>query len=291
MDRALDAQPAAFSLDELIATINQDVRSSEHSKMVLENLFGSAKSWGIFEKEGTELKELFIGGQASVLDISAYGQVAHGMKIKALVVGLLCERLLKERLIARKEEEATLIREGAYLTEGDVHAGEKAPLVWILIDEAHNFLPNDHETLASWPLIRILREGRQPGLTLILCTQQPGAIAIDALTQSDIVLSHRLTAKKDIDALSQVMQTYLPTALQRYIRELPSEKGSAVVLDDKLERIYPLQVRPRTSWHGGSAPTAIPKDVIKAIERAKKAKADAEKLAAESGSIFGHLNK
>jgi hypothetical protein len=43
------------------------------------------------------------------------------------------------------------------------------------------------------------------------------------------------------------------------MNQLPSEKGSAVILDDNSERLYPMRVRPRFTWHGGEAPTAIKK--------------------------------
>jgi len=39
--------------------------------------------------------------------------------------------------------------------------------------------------------------------------------------------------------------------------DLPSLKGSAIILDDNSERIYPIRVRPRFTWHGGEAPTSI----------------------------------
>jgi uncharacterized protein len=87
---------------------------------------------------------------------------------------------------------------------------QEYPLVWLVIDEAHEFLPKDISMLASSdPLITILREGRQPGISLILATQQPGKIHTDVLTQSDTVLSHRITAKIDTDALGTLMQSYM----------------------------------------------------------------------------------
>jgi len=259
LERAIKTQKAeSYGIDSITAYIIADKGASTHSKQLLLNRYASAKSWGIFSAKGTELNKLFVGGQTSILDLSVYTQMDRGAQIKALVIGLLCDKMLKTRLLARKEEEAELIKEGAYLHEKEAVAGKKAPLTWILIDEAHEFIPNNKETLASRPIIQILREGRQPGLTLVLATQQPGSIAADALTQADIVLSHRVTAKIDIDALGDVMQTYMPKALKTYIKQLPSMKGSAVVLDDKLERIYPLQIRPRISWHGGGDPSAIP---------------------------------
>ena len=79
-------------------------------------------------------------------------------------------------------------------------------MVWLVIDEAHEFLPREGETASSKPLIIILREGRQPGISLILATQQPGKIHTDVMTQSDIVLAHRVTSKPDVDALNHIMQ-------------------------------------------------------------------------------------
>jgi len=126
-----------------------------------------------------------------------------------------------------------------------------------IVHNCHEFLPHEGSTLASYPLIQLLREGRQPGISLVLATQQPGKIHTDVMTQSDIVISHRLTAKLDIGALNEIMQTYLAFDLDRYIDDLPRVKGAGIVLDDNSEKVYPLRIRPRFSWHGGEDPAAI----------------------------------
>ena len=120
-----------------------------------------------------------------------------------------------------------------------------------------NFFPLNGKTAASDALIQLLREGRQPGISVVLATQQPGQIHRDVMTQSDIVISHRVTSKPDLDALGYIMQTYLSESIRNYMNDLPSLKGSAIILDDNSERIYPMRVRPRFTWHGGEAPTAI----------------------------------
>ena len=127
------------------------------------------------------------------------------------------------------------------------------------VDEAHEFLRKEEneKTAATDALIQILREGRQPGISLVMATQQPGVIHRDAMTQSDVVIAHRLTAQPDIEALNSIMQTYLLESIRKNMAELPSMKGSAIILDDNSERIYPIRVRPRFTWHGGEAPTAI----------------------------------
>ena len=124
-------------------------------------------------------------------------------------------------------------------------------------DEVHEFLPEEGKTPATDALIQLLREGRQPGISMVMATQQPGALRRDAITQSDIILSHRVTAMPDIKALNEIMQSYLFENIKRYMDDLPSLKGSAIILDDNSERIYPMRVRPKFTWHGGEAPTAV----------------------------------
>jgi DNA helicase HerA-like ATPase len=131
------------------------------------------------------------------------------------------------------------------------------PIVWIFLDEAHEFLPMNEKTPATNSLIQLLREGRQPGISMVLATQQPGVIHRDVMTQSDIIISHRLTNKKDMEALNEIMQTYFFESIQKSMNSLPDLKGSAIILDDSSERLYPIRVRPRFTWHGGETPTAL----------------------------------
>ena len=143
---------------------------------------------------------------------------------------------------------------------------DKEPLVWLVVDEAHEFLPNKGKSAASKSLITILREGRQPGISLVLATQQPGKIHSDVITQSDIVIAHHLTANIDVEALGALMQSYMREGLGKQLAILPKESGAAVVFDDTNERIFPIRVRPRYTWHGGESPSAISKGEKKTIE-------------------------
>ena len=161
-------------------------------------------------------------------------------------------------MIARKNEEYQEIHKKLSVSE-DEASKQEFPLVWLGIDEAHEFLPVQGSTLASNPLITILREGRQPGISLILASQQPGKIHSDVMTQSDTVIAHRITAKLDTEALGTLMQSYMREGLVVQLDNLPRVKGSAIIFDDTNERMYPMRIRPRFTWHGGSAPTAIHK--------------------------------
>ena len=128
---------------------------------------------------------------------------------------------------------------------------------WLIIDEAHNFMPREGNAPSTEILRKIVKEGRQPGITLVLATQQPEKLDPDALSQCDIIISHRLTAENDVRALKSIMQTYMLYDIEKYINELPRLKGTAIILDDNSERLYKVRMRPRQSWHAGSSPVAI----------------------------------
>ncbi|MEK6935031.1 MAG: LAGLIDADG family homing endonuclease [Nanoarchaeota archaeon] len=245
-----------YDLDDIINKIRKNKKVLESVRDAAENRFVNAKRWGLFSSEGTEISDLVKRGEVTVIDTSAYTQVSGAWSIKNLVLGMVARKLLAERIVSRRLEELENIETSQrYLI--DVGRELEKPMIWLFIDEVHEALPRDGITPATDALVQLLREGRQPGISLVLATQQPGEIHKDVLTQSDIVLSHRLTAKKDIDALNEMMQSYLLAEIQDYMNGLPGEKGSAIILDDNSERIYPMRVRPKLSWHGGEAPSAI----------------------------------
>ncbi len=243
-----------------LTDIQNEVAVQEGSKSAVlsaKSLFRVADTWGIFAKpkhEATKVEDLISAGKSTVLDISAYSAIGS-FNVRALVISLISRSLFKKRMDARKAEEVLAVRYGVdYSSKKFIR---DMPLVWIFIDEAHEFLPKTGKTPATDALVQILREGRQPGISLVLATQQPGQIHGDVMTQSDIVLSHRVTAKPDVQALNQIMQTYVLDDIQKAMDELPSLKGSAIILDDNSERIYPMRIRPKFTWHGGESPMAV----------------------------------
>ena len=220
-------------------------------------LFEAASPWGIFAKkdeEATQVTELVSGGTTTVLDLSVYNSVG-AFNIRALVISILSRKIFSQRMEARKTEEINSVSRGLELLSSVEK--KEYPLVWIFIDEAHEFLPLEGKTVATDALVQLLREGRQPGISLVLATQQPGQIHRDVMTQADIVIAHRVTSKSDLEALNYIMQSYILESVKKHMDDLPALKGSAIILDDNSERIYSARIRPRFTWHGGEAPTAI----------------------------------
>jgi len=253
----LKEKKKSFSFEDIYYLIGRAENVSQEVKNSVMALFDAAKTWKVFDEEkGTSVRDLISAGETTVIDLSMYASLG-AFNVRALIIGLVSKKIFNERMASRKDEEIQAVQHGANYMRYQVV--REMPLVWIFIDEAHEFLPREGRTPATDALVQLLREGRQPGISLVMATQQPGKIHTDAMTQSDIVLSHRVTAKLDVQALNDITQSYLYESISDKLNGLPRLKGSAIILDDNSERIYPMRVRPRFTWHGGEAPTAIKK--------------------------------
>ncbi|MEM7815030.1 MAG: hypothetical protein QXF55_01665, partial [Candidatus Aenigmatarchaeota archaeon] len=236
----LKASGRDYSLDDITKELAA-AEGFEAEKLALENRFEAAKGWGIF---GTaKMPEILEPGKLTIIDVSLTPQ-----NVRALLIAMVSRKLFAERTVARRKEE---------LAETEGRPIKRTPMCWLLIDEAHNFIPDEGRPASLEPLLKIVREGRQPGITLVLATQRPEKLHPDALAQTDLLISHRLTAKPDIDALKRIMQTYLLFPIEKYMNDLPKLKGVAIILDDNSERLYSIRMRPRQSWHAGASPVAL----------------------------------
>ncbi|WP_440946232.1 ATP-binding protein [Methanosarcina sp. T3] len=235
-----------YSFEDIISEIFRDTRSDPITKGAAENYFRAVKAWGLFSKEGTQLSELISGGRTTVLDVSPL----ENENVCAAAVSILAGRLYAERLEARRVYEKKQM--------GEKPEGEEFPMAWLFIDEAHIFVPAGKESLASEVLInRCLRQGRQPGISMVLATQRPASLHPDVVSQSDLLICHRLTSSDDILALESSRPLYMQESLRTYLKKMGSEKGAALIVDDHSESVHIVRVRPRRSWHGGGEPSAL----------------------------------
>ena len=245
-----------FGIDDIISSIENDERLDRKTKLSCVSRFENVKSWGIFSKNAGPIREMLKGGQVTVLDLSPYVAMPGGWEVKALALGIIAKKIFVERMLVRKTEELFDIVNKTQLVKQE-KIEDDLPMPWIVVDEAHEFLPEKGETPATKGLMTILREGRQPGVSLILATQQPAKIHADAITQSDIVIAHRLTASFDLEALDKIFLSYNSKGSKALFNSMPKTKGCAIIMDDKNERLHTMQVKPRITWHGGEDPNAI----------------------------------
>ncbi len=179
-----------------------------------------AASWDVFDPDGLDAPAL-AGPDATVVDVSELARAPRTAVVRALASGLYRARV-----------------DGA--VEG---------LPWLLVDEAHAAF----EGVAGPALERLLRRGRAPGVSLVAATQRPSRLPAVAVSQSDLLVAHRLTSRPDLEALSAARPTYVDGTLED---RMPTEPGEVVVVDDATERVHAARVRHRDTPHGGGSPRA-----------------------------------
>ncbi|MEF8851730.1 MAG: DUF87 domain-containing protein [Haloarculaceae archaeon] len=179
-----------------------------------------ADAWDVFDAGGIDAAGLS-GGEATVLDCS--GLDTGPMNAVARVVA--------ETLYAARVD------------------GRHPALPWLLVDEAHAFF----DGVASGALETLLTRGRAPGVSLVVATQRPEALPPVCLSQTDVLLAHRLTTETDIAALESARPTYVDVS---FAARLPEEVGDALVVDDATETVHAVRVRERRTPHGGTSPRA-----------------------------------
>ena len=213
------AARAESTLDSMVDHV-AGTDAPQTAKRAARNHLGLAETWGVFDADGLSVAEL-AGSEITVVDVSGLDTAP----MNAVVRGI-GEALYRARV------EAAIPR-----------------LPWLLIDEAHTFF----EGVAQSALETILTRGRAPGVSLALATQRPSAVPAVGISQSDLLVSHRLTAQADLDALETVQPTYMTESLRE---RLPTEPGEVVIVDDATETIHAARIRERDTPHGGASPSA-----------------------------------
>ncbi len=244
ISRALYELKEEYDIDDIKEKILKDDEIDNETKLICQNFFTMAESWKIFKKKGLRCSEIVQKGKISILDLSPYPE-----NLKAIILAVIGEMFFEERVKERKRDEERKM--------GIIDIESEIPLIWLAIDEAHVFLPQEEKITKEVYINRWMRQGRQPGLTLILATQRPSSLDNEVLSHADIIICHRLTTQEDIDSLNKIRPTYMKESIGEAIKKMGAEKGIAIVIDDVTEAVHVIKVRPRKSWHGGEEPSAV----------------------------------
>jgi len=225
----------SYFITEIITEVENDPKALDQTKAAVIRNLSMAEDWEVFEKhEYNEIWDILDPLKINVLDLSVKDQSRYG--IRTMIVGILAQLIFKHRTQAKRREMLGL--------------GTEMPNVLMAVDEAQNYCPSSHSTLAKDVLIKWAKEGRQPGLSLIVASQQPASIDNDILSQCDIKVIHKITSKVDRKAIDALSEDYVKSEISTYIRKLPNKK-EAIVLDDNEEKLHVIRIRPRISAHSG----------------------------------------
>lgn len=233
-----------YDLEDMVARVEESGESSNIKEALLRRL-EKAQSWGIFSSSGSQIEDIVQGGEFVVLDLSGAG--ALPWNVRTMLTAILVRKMYNKRSFERSREEVRRIRGEGTDTE--------FPLVWLFLDEGHLFAPSGRTEPSTEPLIEWVRQGRRPGLSLVMATQQPGALDSRILSQCDTLVVHRLTAGQDSEAVGdKISEIHEAKKISHYMQQIPNGPGYAYVMNDDAESMEPVLVRPRKSWHaGGSA--------------------------------------
>ena len=217
---AADAGGSAPSLAALREAVAEADAPAE-TRRAAANHLGLAASWGVFDADAPPVASLAADGDPVVIDLAGVLDAAAAAVLRAVARGLYDARV-----------------------DGDLPR-----LPWLLADEAHAFF----DGVAEPALRTLLTRGRAPGVSLVCATQRPAALPGVAVSQSDLIVSHRLTAARDVDRLAEAEATYLAGDLAA---RLPEGVGEALVVDDATETAHTVRIRERRTPHEGESPRA-----------------------------------
>ncbi len=214
---------AAAGAADTVAAMCDHVRGADaardHERAAVNHLRLAAE-WGVFDPDGLTAAEL-AGPELTVVDVSGLDAAPSNAVLRGIA-----EALYRGRV------------------DGGVDR-----LPWLLVDEAHAFF----DGVAAPALRTILTRGRAPGVSLVAATQRPAAVPDVAVSQSDLVIAHRLTSGADVAALERVQPTYLTRGIED---RMPTAPGEVVVVDDATETVHSATVRRRDTPHDGGSPSA-----------------------------------
>ena len=175
-------------------------------------------------------------------------------ELRLVIVTSLIRKIIEKRIDVSEQEKHALIH-GNKL---EIKKEDYIPPCWIVIDESQNLIPSERRSQAGELLVKLVREGRNFGISFMFTTQQPSAIDPRILAQVDTMMVHRLTVQQDIDYVRKNLKSALPEEVKYSGRILSFEDsirmldiGQCFVSNTELDRGFYMDVRPRISVHGG----------------------------------------
>ncbi len=280
MDAGRQVAPnPAFDIDDLLHALEVDPDLQRYHRDTRESLrrrLHAVRRQPIFSAQGLDVRQLLEPGRVAVLLLR---ELDHQMR--SVLVALIVKRVMAlrgaseqhermhavhlSRAEALAENDATRAEEERRLAEESrVKASEGLPRSWIIIDEAHNYVPATGVLPSRKPLKKYVDEGRNLGLSIVVATQQPSGLDPSIQRNADVLLIHSLSHQADIAAAEGMINTAVPTEavvdgsrrlsgariFDTLVRTLPL--GYALASTDRASRLFPVRIRPRLTVHGGA---------------------------------------
>ena len=135
-------------------------------------------------------------------------------ELRTTVIGVITRKLFQARGITDEcEKRLNLLIKDIATNKKEIDRlegllkKEHTPRGWILIDEAHNYVPSVSTPPSKGPLVKYVKEGRNIGLSAAFATQSPSAIDASIQANLDIGFVHNLSREQDISAAYSMRNT------------------------------------------------------------------------------------
>jgi hypothetical protein len=180
----------------------------------------------IFADRGTRIDELLKKGKTTVINLKGAAP-----DIQELIVNRLCTNLFELRKT------------------------DKIPPMMLIMEEAHNFCPQQGKTNATKILKTIASEGRKFGLGMTIISQRPAKVDKNVVSQCNTQITLKVTNPNDLKAISASIEG-LTQSMEDEIQRLPI--GTALITGGGASMPIFVDIRPRETKHGGESIEVVP---------------------------------
>jgi hypothetical protein len=210
----------------------------------------------VFQGVGTPISDLL---KPRVITVVLVNGLPEGLR--HVVVAVLARRIVSSRAAASAAQKdlmltTTLSPQQRQQRESIVRGAP--PKTWIVVDEAQDIIPAGRKTAATEAIIKVVKEGRNFGLSFVLTTQQPNAVDSRVLSQVETFLVHKLVSRNDIDLVVDNLKCTLACDIRDAeatisIHDLVSslDVGQVLLSDTYAARCAVVNIRARVGAHGG----------------------------------------
>ena len=215
---ALRATKSSYTLSDLMKVLEAEEDGANGTLLQeLEYL----NSIDIFAERGTKMNELIIKGMTTILNLRGTPP-----DIQCLIVNRIATALFELRKI------------------------NSIPPMLMVVEEAHNYCPQQGIVDSSKIMRTIASEGRKFGLGMIIITQRAAKVDKNVLSQCNTQVILKVTNPNDIRAIVSSVEG-LSAGMADEIQRLPI--GIAIVSGGGVSNPLFVQIRPRETRHGGES--------------------------------------
>ncbi len=137
----------------------------------------------------------------------------------------------------------------AYFTRLWEVAGKERKPYQIVLEEAHEFIPQGTTTPLKQMLTRIALRGRKRGLGMILMSQRSAKVEKDVLTQTSLLFLHKVVHPTDMRVYKDLIPLP-PAEVEAHVGAL--RPGQVVVVHN--HEVQVAHIRRRHTFHAGATP-------------------------------------